>query len=72
MEIILGIVVAVVAIVAAWWLLRLFLRPRESAEPRDDSQVPAPLKRGPRPASGAVALEEPYDDDNPDVIGRKS
>ena len=49
-----------------WWFVSSLFHPRQLAEPVDDpfSLVPAPRKRGPRERSGAVALEEPDNDDD--------
>ncbi len=70
-DIALGILLALVVLVAGvLWLVRFRGRPRATAGP-EDSDVPVPLRRGPHPVSGAVALEEPDDGDKPDLIGRK-
>jgi len=65
MVIFLELLLAFLALGALWLLLRRLLRPRAPAEPADDpfALVSAPLKRGPKGRSGAVAVEEPDDDD---------
>jgi hypothetical protein len=54
---------------AIWSLFSRFLRLRAPAEPADDpfALVSAPLRRGPKGRSGAVAIEEPEGDDG-DVL----
>ena len=65
MSIFLEILSAVLAIWIVWWLVRRMLQPGTPAEPVDDpvASVPAPRKRGPKGKAGAVALEEPDDED---------
>ncbi len=53
------------------WFVWSLMRPRSPAEPQDESEVLAPIGRDPRSNAGAVALEEPDDNDPPDLIGRK-
>ncbi|HET8823689.1 MAG TPA: hypothetical protein VFM77_01060 [Terriglobales bacterium] len=52
-----------------WSLVRKIVRPRTPAEPADEpfAEVPVPVKRGPKGLAGAVALEEPVDDDPSDT-----
>ena len=55
------ILIGLAAIIFLWWLIRrFFLAP---SEPRDYAGVPAPRRRNPKDRSGAVAVEEPEDDD---------
>ncbi len=72
----LQILIAVLAAWSAWWLIRKLLRPRSPAEPEpvDDTLalVPASRKHGPKGQAGAVALEEPDDDDPVDCFPPRS
>jgi hypothetical protein len=54
---------------AGWFFLRL-LRPKAPAEPAEEpfSFVPVPRGMRPRGRSGAVALEEPGEDDPADAF----
>lgn len=53
-----------------WWLLRKMLRPKAPAEPAEEPFAFAPVPRGSKPKgrSGAVALEEPGEDDPADAF----
>ena len=68
------ILVAVLAVWSVWWFVRGLLRPRTPAEPADDplSFVPAPRRSGPRGRAGAVAVNEPEDDDPADCFPPRS
>ena len=57
-----------------WWLFRKIVRPNTAAEPADEpfAEVPARLKRGPKGLAGAVALEEPRDDDSAEAFPPRS
>jgi hypothetical protein len=63
-----------VAALSAWWLIRRMLRPQTTAEPADDladddfAETSAPLRRNPKGRSGAIAIEEPEEDDRPDLF----
>ena len=67
MSIIIAILVGLIVLWFVWRVIRLLFLPSQPAEPVDDpfSLVPAPRKRGPKGRAGAVALEEP-DEDDPD------
>jgi hypothetical protein len=54
----------------ALWFLRRFLRLRAPADPAEDpfSFVPAPRGTRPRGRAGAVALEEPEEDNAADAF----
>jgi hypothetical protein len=62
----LEVLTALAPVCLAWWLLRGFLRPQAPADPAEDPFwfVPVPRGMGPKAKSGAVALEEP-EEDNP-------
>jgi hypothetical protein len=62
----LEVLTALLLFCLAWWLLRRLVRPQAPADPAEDpfSFVPVPRGMGPRAKSGAVALEEP-EEDNP-------
>ena len=72
MQIFLQVLISVLVAACAWWLIRK-MRTRAPAEPADDplvdpfSDVSAPLKPRPKGRAGAVAIEEPEDDDHPDA-----
>lgn len=53
-----------------WWLVRGLLRPKAPADPAEDpsSFVPAHRGMGPKGKSGAVALEEPEEDNPADAF----
>ena len=56
------------AIIAVLWLVWRFVNalwtPQEPAKPLDpDSKVAAPRRRGPKERGGAIALEEPPEED---------
>jgi hypothetical protein len=75
MSIFLEILSAILAIWIVWWLVRRMLQPGTPTEPVDDlfASVPAPRRRGPKGKAGAVALEEPNDDeDNADSFPPRS
>lgn len=63
-------ILVAIALLAVWLLWRI-THPREPAEPRDAADILAPLGRGPRSDAGAVALDEPEENEPPDSIGRK-
>jgi hypothetical protein len=54
----------------AWWLFRRLLRPKAPADPAEDpfSFVPAPRGMRPKGRAGAVALEEPEEDNPADAF----
>jgi hypothetical protein len=62
------------AALSAWWLIRRMLRPQTTEEPADDladddfAETSAPLRRNPKGRSGAIAIEEPEEDDRPDLF----
>ena len=62
----LEVLTALAPVCLAWWLLRRLIRPQAPADPAEDpfSFVPVPRGMGPKAKSGAVALEEP-EEDNP-------
>lgn len=53
-----------------WWLLYRLLRPKAPADPAEEplSFVPASLRKGPKGRPGAVALEEPEEDNPADAF----
>jgi len=64
-------VLTVLAILGlALWFLSRLLRPKAPAEPAEDpfAFVPAPRGMRPKGRSGAVALEEPGEDDPADAF----
>ncbi len=67
------ITVFILAVIVAFvmWFVWGITHPREPAEPRDNADVPATIGRGPRSNAGAVALDEPEENEGPDSIGRK-
>ena len=62
--------IAVTGIGFIWWFVRGWLRPATPAEPSEEVGGPAPVRRGPRVSSGAVALEEPKDESDTDACAR--
>jgi hypothetical protein len=62
------------AALSAWWLIRRMLRPQNTAEAADDladddfAETSAPLRRNPKGRSGAIAIEEPEEDDRADLF----
>jgi len=64
------ILIVLAAIWVVWRLVTKILRPRAPAEPAEEpfAPVPAHRKQGPKGRSGAVALEEPEDDESPDAF----
>jgi hypothetical protein len=60
------ILLAVAAMWFVWRFLNALLHPRRPVDPVDDpdASVLAPRKKPPQAKSGAVALEEPEDDDS--------
>lgn len=69
MDIFLQGLIAIIAIMSAFWLIRKMLRPKSPAEPAEESfaDVHAPKKSNPKGRAGAVALAEPDDDDPADT-----
>lgn len=61
---------ALAILALALWFLRRLLRPKAPAEPAEDPFSSVPVPRGMRPQgrSGAVALEEPGEDDPADAF----
>jgi hypothetical protein len=66
----LEVLTVIAALCLVWWLSRRLLRPKAPADPADDpfSFVPAPRGMGPKGKSGAVALEEPEEDNPADAF----
>jgi hypothetical protein len=66
----LEVLTTLAALCPAWWLLRMLLRPKAPADPTEDpfSFVPVPRGMGPKGKSGAVALEEPEEDNPSDAF----
>ena len=66
----LEVLTVMAAVCLAWWLWRTLLRPKAPADPAEDpfSLVPAPRGMGPKGKSGAVALEEPEEDNPADAF----
>ncbi len=71
-SILIGVFIIAAIVVFVAWFVWGVTHPREPAEPRDESDVMAPVGRGPRSNAGTVALDEPDEDEQPDVVGRKS
>jgi hypothetical protein len=70
MQAFLQIFIALLAIASVWWLIRKMRRPQTPAEPADDplADVPVPERRGPKGLAGAVAAQEPDDDEPADAF----
>jgi hypothetical protein len=68
MSVALAILITLGALWFVWRVIRLLFLPSQLEEPVDDplSLVPAPRKRGPKGRAGAVALEEPEEDESED------
>jgi hypothetical protein len=66
----LEVLTVIAALCVACWLLRRLLRPKAPADPAEDpfSFVLAPRGMGPKGKSGAVALEEPEEDNPADAF----
>ncbi len=66
----LDVLTALLALCFAWWILRILLRPEVPADPAEDtfSLVPATRGTGPKGRTGAVALEEPEEDNPADAF----
>ena len=66
----LEVLTALATVFIALWFLRRLLREKAPAEPAEDpfSFVPAPRRTAPKGKSGAVALEEPEEDDPTDLF----
>jgi hypothetical protein len=66
----LEVLTVIAALCLVWWLSCRLLRPKAPADPADDpfSFVPAPRGMGPKGKSGAVALEEPEEDNPADAF----
>ena len=64
------LLIAVFAVWVTWRLIRNFLKPRAPTEPADEplSLVGAPVKRGPKGRAGAIALDEPDEDEPADYV----
>jgi hypothetical protein len=74
MSLFIEILLATFAVWCTWILIRSALRPRSPAEPADDPSAPvgAIVKRGPKGRAGAVAIEEPEDDNQSDYSPPRS
>ncbi len=70
MQAFLQLLIAALAVWAAWSLIRKMLRPGAPAEPAEDplAEVSAPLKRNPKGRTGAVAVAEPEESENPEAF----
>jgi hypothetical protein len=66
----LAVLTALLALCFAWSILRRLLRSKAPADPAEDpfSLVPATRGMGPKGRSGAVALEEPEEDNPADAF----
>lgn len=66
----LEVLAAIATLYLLWWLLRTLLRPRPPADAAEDplSFVPAPRGMRPKGKSGAIALEEPEENDPTDAF----
>lgn len=79
MSVLLPLLLALAALVLLWGLVRSLIgpsqpSPSQPAEPVDDpfAPVPATRKHGPKGLAGAVALEEPEDDNPADCFPPRS
>ena len=79
MSVLLPLLLALAALVLLWRLVRSLFRPSQPSpsqptESVDDpfAPVPATRKRGPKGLAGAVALEEPDDDNLADCFPPRS
>lgn len=70
MSAVLQVLTALAALCLAWWLLRILLRTKAPADPPEGpfSFVPVPRGMGPKGKSGAIALEEPEEDNPSDAF----
>jgi hypothetical protein len=70
MSAVLEVLTALAALCLAWRLLRILLRPKAAADPAEGpfSFVPVPRGMGPKGKSGAIALEEPEEDNPSDAF----
>lgn len=68
---IIAILIVLAVVLGVVWFLRLMLTARGATEPGDKAEVPAPLRRGPSASSGAVALDEPDEAADDDLMGQK-
>jgi hypothetical protein len=70
MTVLLEVLTVLLSLCLAGWFLRRLLRPRAPAEPAEDtfSFVPVPRRIEPKGKSGAVALEEPEEDNPSDAF----
>jgi hypothetical protein len=66
----LEVLTSLAALCLAWWLLRILLRPKAPADPAEEpfSFVPVPRGMRPKGKSGAIALEEPEEDNPSDAF----
>ena len=73
MQMFIQVAIAVLAIWAAWWSIRKMMKreawkgapPKSAGDPF--ARVPAPRKSNPKGRAGAVALEEPDDEEPADA-----
>jgi hypothetical protein len=70
MSALLEVLTALLAICFTWWVLRRLLRSKAPADPAEDpfSLVPVTRGIGPKGKPGAVALEEPEEDNPADAF----
>ncbi len=70
MTVFLEVLTLLLALCLAGWLLHRLLRPKAPADPAEDpfSLVPVPRGMRPKGRSGAVALEEPKEDNPSDAF----
>jgi hypothetical protein len=68
MDVLGELLVAVIAVISVWRFVARIISWRARAdgpvEPGDSSDVPAPVRHGPGASSGAVALEEPEQEED--------